>query len=193
MRRLLKPRGRRRHWSEVAIDARADSRGSTAVEFALIAPAFLGLIFSIMEVGWFYFMNSQVDAATTEAARLIRTGQAQKNNLTKEQFFSQVCNRIIVLGNCANKLTVDVQIFPSFAALAADTSTIACADDATAVVQALPYQPGVDNDVVRLRICVLYKTLNPLIGVNVSDRANGTRRLYGSYLSRNEPFSRRAN
>lgn len=182
-----------KRWGEAARAAREERGGSTAVEFALVAPFFFGLIFSIFEIGWFYFINSQVDAATTEAARLIRTGQVQKANLTKEDFFEEVCNRLVVFNTCDNALTVEVQRFASFAALAADTSSVACADDDTATIDALAYQPGLDNEVIRLRVCVLYKTINPALGVNVADRANGKRRLYGSYLLRNEPFSRAAN
>jgi Flp pilus assembly protein TadG len=182
-----------RRWTDIARKAREARSGATAVEFALVAPIFFGLIFSIFEIGWFYFINSQVDAATTETARLVRTGQVQKANLTKEQFFDEVCNRLVVIGDCDNSVTVEVQRFASFAALAADTSTIACADDGSAEVQALPYDPGSDNDVVRLRVCVLYKTINPALGANVADRANGKRRLYGNYLLRNEPYSRSAN
>ena len=32
-------------------------RGSAAVEFAIIAPIFLGMMFSMFEIGWFYFAN----------------------------------------------------------------------------------------------------------------------------------------
>lgn len=179
-----------RRWSEVARAARDARSGSTAVEFALVAPVFFGLIFSVFEIGWFYFINSQIDAATTEAARLIRTGQVQRANLTKEEFYEEVCNRLVVLNTCDNAVTVEVTRFASFSALAADTSSIACADDDTATIDALAYQPGSDNEVIRLRVCVLYQTINPALGVNVADRANGKRRLYGSYLLRNEPFSR---
>lgn len=182
-----------KRWTDVARDVRDAHSGSAAVEFALIAPIFFGLAFSILEVGWFYFINSQVDAATTEAARLIRTGQVQKANLTKEQFFDEVCERLTVLGDCVNNVTVEVRRFSSFAALAADTSSLACADDAETDVQALAYEPGADDEVIRLRVCVLYQTINPALGVNVADRENGMRRVYGSYLLRNEPFSRSTN
>ncbi|MEX0644116.1 MAG: TadE/TadG family type IV pilus assembly protein, partial [Parvularculaceae bacterium] len=54
-----------------------DRRGSSAVEFAIVVPVFLALMFSMFEVGWFYFVNSVVDAAAINVARYIRTGQAQ--------------------------------------------------------------------------------------------------------------------
>lgn len=167
-----------------------DKRGSTAVEFALVVPTFLALMFSTFEVGWFYFVNSQVDAATLQAARFIRTGQAQTQGFDKAQFFNAVCPSLSTFGDCSQVMTVEVQTFPSFAALAADASPVVCRNDQPQDVNAIPYSPGNDNDIVRLRICLIYKTINPLIGVNVSDTEGGKRRLYGTYLFRNEPYSR---
>jgi Flp pilus assembly protein TadG len=164
--------------------------GSAAVEFALVLPPFLALMFSTFEVGWFYFANSQVDAATVEASRFIRTGQAQKQGFDKQAFFDAVCPSLEIFGDCEDRLTVEVQTFASFADLAADTAPVTCRNDDPQDVLAIPYQPGLDNQIVRLRLCLIYDTINPTIGINVSDAAGGKRRLFGSYLFRNEPFSR---
>lgn len=172
------------------IGVASDQDGSAAVEFAIVAPVFLTLMFATFEIGWFYFVNSQVDAASVEAARLIRTGQAQKLDLDAEEFKARVCARLAMLGNCDENLTVDVETFTSFAALAADSSPVICRDDSSTEIAAIPYEPGVEDDIVRLRLCFLYNTLNPALGINLADRANGKRRLYGTFLSRNEPFSR---
>jgi Flp pilus assembly protein TadG len=171
----------------------ADRSGSTAVEFSLLVAPFMMIMMSTFEVGWFYFANAQTDAATIEASRLIRTGQAQEGGFDKEEFFAEVCPYLEVFGDCGDTLTVEVDTFASFAALAADTSPVICANDETDEIEALAYDPGEDNSIVRVRICLLYKTLNPTIGVNVSNVDGGKRRLYGSYVFRNEPYSKNAN
>lgn len=169
-----------------------DSAGSAAVEFALVAPPFLALMMSTFEVGWFYFATSQIDAAAIEAARTIRTGQVQQANggvgLTKQEFYDQVCPSVAVFGNCSSILTVEVDTFPDFSSLAADTSSTVCTNDEPATIAALSYNPGDENEIVRLRVCLLYKTINPTIGVNVSETADGKRRVFASYIIRNEPF-----
>ncbi|MEZ5895232.1 MAG: TadE/TadG family type IV pilus assembly protein [Parvularculaceae bacterium] len=167
-----------------------NTAGSAAVEFALVLPAFLVMMFSTFEVGWFYFANSQVDAATVEASRFIRTGRAQKQGYDKDAFFDAVCPSLELFGDCQDRLTVEVQTFASFADLAADNTPVTCRNDDPQDVLDIPYEPGLDNQIVRLRLCLIYNTINPTIGVNVSDTAGGQRRLYGSYLFRNEPFSR---
>ncbi len=172
------------------VAALRDRKGSTAVEFALVAPPFIALMLSTFEVGWFYFAASQVDAATIATARLVRTGQAQRAGFDKQEFFNAVCPTVQVFGDCDETLTVEVTVFNSFAELAADNAPVVCSNDALADIAALSYTPGTDNSIVRLRVCLLYKTLNPTIGVNVSETADGKRRVFGSYIFQNEPFSR---
>ncbi|MEQ1931532.1 MAG: TadE/TadG family type IV pilus assembly protein [Parvularculaceae bacterium] len=171
-------------------DAARDKAGSTAVDFSLVVLPFMMLMMSTMEVGWFYFANSQTDAATIEAARFIRTGQAQEGGFDKDEFFQKVCPNLAVFGDCNSSLTVEVETFASFAALAADTSPVVCSNDDTAEIGALAYDPGADNSIVRIRVCLLYQTINPTIGVNVSDASNNMRRLYGTSIFRNEPYSK---
>ncbi|MFZ5616770.1 MAG: TadE/TadG family type IV pilus assembly protein [Pseudomonadota bacterium] len=168
----------------------SDRRGSTAVEFAIVAPAFLALMFSTFEAGWFYFANSQLDAAVLDASRFIRTGQAQEQGFDKDAFYNHVCPRLEIFGQCSERLTVEVDTFASFAELAADNSAAVCSTDSAEDIAAIPYNPGLDNEIVRVRFCLIYNTINPTIGLNLSETANGTRKLYGSYLFRNEPFSR---
>jgi Flp pilus assembly protein TadG len=176
--------------SSALVAAIRDKAGAAAVEFALVVPPFLALMFSTFEVGWFYFAASQIDSAAIESARIIRTGQAQKGGWTKEQFFEEVCPRVAAFGDCDEVLTVQVDTFPSFAALASDSDPVICPNDDPSDIAALPYDPGGENSIVRLRVCLLYKTINPTIGVNVSETADGKRRVFSTYIVRNEPYER---
>ncbi len=45
-------------------------RGGAAVEFALVLPILLALLFGIMEYGWMFLQNLSVVAAVREGARL---------------------------------------------------------------------------------------------------------------------------
>ena len=90
--------------------------GATAVEFALIAPAFLALLLAIFEVASVLLMQQALQTATTKAARLILTGQAQSQNTTAAQFQQLVCNDATSLFNCSN-LYVNVQTFASFSSV----------------------------------------------------------------------------
>jgi hypothetical protein len=52
-------------------------QGSAAIEFAFIAPVFFALMLGILEIGVMTFGQFALQNAVTDAARLIRTGQAQ--------------------------------------------------------------------------------------------------------------------
>ncbi len=167
-----------------------DRSGAAAVEFALVVTPFLALMMSTFEVGWFYFATSQIDSAAIESARIIRTGQVQKAGFSKEDFYADVCPRVQVFGDCSEILTVEVETFASFQELATNADPVICTNDEPSEIAALAYDPGPQNAIVRLRVCLLYKTLNPTIGVNVSETADGKRRIHSTYIIRNEPFER---
>jgi len=56
---------------------RKRQQGAAAVEFAIVAPVFLALFFSICEIGWVSFVQSVAERANSEIARNIQTGQIQ--------------------------------------------------------------------------------------------------------------------
>jgi Flp pilus assembly protein TadG len=165
--------------------------GAAAVEFALIAPLFLALIFSILEAGYFFFVTSAVDQACARAARLIRTGQAQSEStpISKEAFFDEICEVVRHLGDCDTRLTVDVARFADFAELAADTSAPVCRDADDTAVDAIPYAAGQQREIVRVRICFLHKTISPGLGLNLAQAPDGSRKLFSVAIFRNEPFN----
>lgn len=57
-------------------------RASAAIEFAIVAPIFIGLLISVLETGIFFFAQNTLQAAAVQAGRLILTGQAQSSGLT---------------------------------------------------------------------------------------------------------------
>ena len=96
---------------------RRNRGGSAAVEFALVAPIFFGLLFAIMEVALMFFASQVLEKVTQDAARMIMTGQAQNLTYTKQDFKKHVCDPTAlanVLFDCENGLYIDVQNYPAF-------------------------------------------------------------------------------
>ena len=56
--------------------------GATAVEFALVAFPFISLLGITMETGLLMFTEYTLQASVQDAARLIRTGQAQNASMS---------------------------------------------------------------------------------------------------------------
>ena len=172
----------------------SDRIGAAAVEFAIMVPVFLTAMFSLFEVGWFFFVNSTVDAAVGNAGRLIRTGQIQQmagsDDDKFDAIYDQVCDVVDAFGDCNLNLTVEVQTYPTFADLAADTSAATCANAPPAELSAIPFTPGNELEIVRVRICYLYQTVNPAIGIDLSEPGSSKRRLVSTMIFRNEPYER---
>jgi hypothetical protein len=167
-----------------------NSKGSTAIEFALVAPLFFALMFSILEAGWYFFVTSAVQQANANAARLIRTGQAQEG-ISKDVFFAQVCDIVDRFGDCNETLTIDVTKYSNFAALADDLSTPVCRDKDDPSIQGSQFSEsdyGGERDIVRVRVCFLYRPINPALGLNLRKTKHGEREVISVSIFRNEPF-----
>ena len=93
---------------------RRNRQGSAAVEFALIAPLFFGMLFAIIETAIVFFAGQVLEQGTAESSRLMLTHQAQDSGMTETAFKTDLCNRIKVMFNCYGNLaniTVDVKVF----------------------------------------------------------------------------------
>lgn len=76
LRRLASPLA----WSTRRVARFRDAEGgATAIEFAFVAVPFLGLLAAIFETGLVYFATQGLEAAVTQAARTVLTGQVQGN------------------------------------------------------------------------------------------------------------------
>src|SRR5262245_17215431 len=70
-----------------------NDRGSAAVEFALVVVPFFMFVIGIMGMGLWFFTSSSLDYGVEAAARQIRTGSAQKTDMTVAQFRQLVCTQ----------------------------------------------------------------------------------------------------
>ena len=57
-------------------------QGTTAVEFALIAPAFLATLIAVLQTCVFVFAQQTLQNAAVQLGRLIMTGQVQSGKVT---------------------------------------------------------------------------------------------------------------
>lgn len=100
----------------------ADRRGATAVEFGLVAVPFLAMTMTVMTIGSQYMTQSFLEHGVSEAARKLRTGEAQKAGLTLADFRKMVCDAAGSLIACDDRLVVHLKSSPTFAGLAPATS-----------------------------------------------------------------------
>jgi Flp pilus assembly protein TadG len=163
---------------------RRNRRGSAAVEFALVAPAFFALLFAIIETALVFFASQVLETVTQDSARLIMTGQAQSASLTQAQFKANVCGRISALFDCVNGIYIDVQNYPAFSSV-----TIADPIDAGKnFVPAMNYNPGSAGDIVVVRLFYQWPLFVTGLGYDISNLTGSKRLLSATAAFRNEPF-----
>jgi Flp pilus assembly protein TadG len=88
--------------------------GATALEFALVAPPFLILVFGVMEIGYDLFVQGALSAAVQQAARSVQTGAVQgTSGETSAQFVAAaVCPAVGGRLTCA-QIVAGVKPVPS--------------------------------------------------------------------------------
>jgi Flp pilus assembly protein TadG len=160
-------------------------RGSTAVEFALVAPVFFALLFAIIETAMVFFASQVLETVTQDAAREVMTGQAQGASYTKQQFKDYVCEHSSALFDCANGIYIDIQNYPAFT----DIKITAPVDAANNFVNDMKYCPGKDGDIVVVRLFYQWPLFVTGLGYNVANLAGSKRLLTATAAFRNEPFT----
>jgi Flp pilus assembly protein TadG len=185
------------------IDSRAASRnifrrfgrnrkGSAIIEFALIAPVFIALLFAIIETALMFFASQVLETINENAARLIQTGQAQSTYANVSAYLSQViCTPTPVLFACgpangsANGISVDVKSYSSFQNVSISTQ-IANGNFDTST---LSYSLGGSCDVVVARLFYKWPLFVTGLGYNISNLSGNQRLLVATAVFRNEPYS----
>jgi Flp pilus assembly protein TadG len=162
-----------------------DQRGVAAVEFAMVAMPFFGLMFAILETGLIFFAGQTLETAAADSARLIMTGQAQTQGFSQTQFRDAVCARIYALFDCNNGLQIDVKSYSSFASV-----DVSKPIDGTGNLQTgtFGYQPGNPGDIVVVRLMYPWPVFVPQLGLNLADMAGNKRLLMSTVTFRNEPY-----
>jgi Flp pilus assembly protein TadG len=163
---------------------RRDERGATAVEFGIVALPFFALMMAIFETFLLFFASSAIEAATERASRLIRTGQAQEGAMDAEAFRTEICEAMVLVINCMDRLVIDVRTHNSFATV----DLAAPINEDGEFVQDFGYDPGVGGDIIVVRAFYEWPIHTNFLGLGLANLANGSHLIAGATAFRNEPF-----
>ncbi|RJF75138.1 TadE/TadG family type IV pilus assembly protein [Rhodopseudomonas palustris] len=159
-------------------------RGSAAIEFAMVAPIFFGLLFAIIETAFMFFAGQVLETAVQDSARLILTGQAQSASYSQTQFKTNLCGRLSALFDC-NGVYVDVRSYGN------DFSSVDLAAPIDAnknFVNNMQYNPGGSGQIVVVRAFYQWPLFITGLGYNISNLAGNKRLLSATAAFRNEPY-----
>lgn len=159
--------------------------GSSAVEFAILAPIFIGLLISVLETGIYFFAQNVLQAAAVQSGRLFLTGQAQASNLTQAQFAADVCPQIQALFSCGN-LMIDVNNYASFSGANVATPTLTFNAQGQ-VTNTWNYVPGTAGEIMVVRLMYQWPVITGPFALIVPNLSNGTSLIMGITAFKVEP------
>ena len=161
-------------------------KGSAIVEFALVAPAFIALLFAIFESAIMFFASQILETVTQESARQIMTGQAQAAGYSATTFMTNVvCPQIPAVLSCAN-IGVDVESDPtSFANIAVPTPVTSGAFDPTK----LNFNMGASCSDVTVTLYYQWQVFVLGFVPNIASLNGNKRLISATAVFRNEPYS----
>jgi Flp pilus assembly protein TadG len=162
---------------------RRSRRGSTLVEFALVAPVFFALLFAIVETAMVFFAGQVLESMAQDSARMILTGQAQNAGYAQTDFKNYVCSQIPILFSCAN-LYVDVQSYPAFSNIVLPSQMTGGCFDPTGI----GYNPGGSSQIVVVRLFYQWPLLVTGLGYNIANLCGSKRLLSAAAVFRTEPY-----
>lgn len=154
----------------------------TAVEFAMVAPPFFALLYAILQTSLIFFAQQVLQTATTQAARLILTGQAQSEGMTQAQFEQAVCDNAAGLFNCAG-IFANVQTFASFSS-ATMYNPISHGVFSSA---GMTYSPGGSGDVEVVQVYYQWPVWPGPLSFTLANTNANTNVLVATAAFRNEP------
>lgn len=162
-----------------------DARGATAVEFALVAAPFIGLMGTIVETGLVFLSTQAMEGAVNVAGRAVMVGQIAKVSgaAAQEAKFKQIlCDNVKWFIDCGD-LLYDVRNYASFSA--ADLSTPV--NGTTFNSDGLPrFQPGAGNAIVVARVYYKRKIYADYLGSNLGYLTGGYHLIIGTSVFKNE-------
>jgi Flp pilus assembly protein TadG len=157
--------------------------GATVVEFAIVIVPFLAIMFAIIEIALVFYAGQVLETATADSARRIMTGEVQNSKMDITQFKADVCGRLYALFDCG-AVHIDVKKYDTFSAAKIPQPV----KDNELDLDGFGFEPGVQGDIVVVRVAYEWPIFVRDFGFNLSTLGNGKRLLMATAAFRNEPY-----
>jgi Flp pilus assembly protein TadG len=176
-----------------------DTRGATIVEFAMIVPVLVGLLLSILEVGYQGYVTAVVQGALSKASRQVTVGnrtatdvvttiKSEVESIVPAKYVTVATRRYYNFSNVGKPEKITSDTDPKGTYNLGD-----CFEDANnnGAYDSNPGDTGVGSadDIVYYTVNVVYPNLTP-VGALLS--WGPTRTVSASTVIRNQPFTSRA-
>lgn len=161
-------------------------KGSTAIEFTILAIPFSMLVFAVLESCISFAAQQVLANAADDMARQFRTGQIKANQLSKQEVRDIFCERIqIVVSPGCPGLEMDLRTYPNFAEAAQQRVAFLNGDIDT---QGFDILPGPSMSKNMLRVFYRWPVITDFMRKSMANLPDGKTLHYASVTWQNEPF-----
>lgn len=164
---------------------KCDESGVTAVEFALVGLPFTILIVGLLELGLAFGAASLLEGGTSDAARMIRTGQVQDSGDPEVTFRDALCGHVDALIAC-DDIIYEVITLPNQEFT--EAPNFPPSYDVDGNLNGGGFDPGAENDVVLIRSFYRYPFVTLQLGTLMSPDGTNSMPMQTTRVIRNEPY-----
>ena len=161
---------------------RRDTSGVTAMEFGIIAPAMLLLIFVIVETAVYYYKQSHLQYVLHDTGRRIQTGEIQASDTPQAEFLADVCAEAKIFFEC-DQVYMDVRSFPTLADVVFPQASF----NTSGVPTNFTFEPGGSAEITAMRASATHDFITPFL-TNILQPSGDPVILVGFTIFKNEPF-----
>lgn len=161
-----------------------DQKGVTAIEFGFVALPFFMLVIGIMELGLYYTAATVIEGGTVQAARIIRTGQAQESGDPLDTFLTELCSKVDQVLDCAD---LQYEVVNPGGTNFAGAAGVQPSFDGDGNLDSGGFDPGGANEVVIIRVAYRFPFATPWLG-NLLGGADASVLIMSTATVRNEPY-----
>ncbi len=158
--------------------------GAAAVEFAIVGPVFLVLVFSALELGMVLIKVTLLENAANEISRDIYIGNVSSDDAGKTDVKDQICKNLsVIMRDCENNLAVEVTRLDGLQSVPEYTTR--CENTGNP-----EFEPGKAEEIVFVRVCLTLTPITPGIGLSrhLKEVGSGAYQISAALAFANEPY-----
>ncbi|MEO8421098.1 MAG: TadE/TadG family type IV pilus assembly protein [Hyphomicrobium sp.] len=153
-----------------------NDEGVAAIEFAIVALPFFLFVFGIIGIGLYFLASTSLEYGVESAGRKVRTGEADKGDMTVGEFKQLVCDAAGTFIKCS-----DVAVLVQHATAWSGLSPQSCTDSKGAMVSStgqsgepLSKYAGGASEVVLVTLCYKWELANSFKFLKLGSGSDGS-------------------
>lgn len=132
--------------------------GNATIEFAILFPALMTLFLMVVETGVLMIRGVMLDRAVDISMRELRLGTLTP--MTHDGLKDSICGNSVIIQNCDEVVLIELRPISTDTWTPLEGATT-CVDRSEEVQPILDFVPGVQNEMMLVRVCAVFDPFFP--------------------------------